>query len=216
MKKTVIALLCSVLIIVAIVVFTKKGKPDENTGTTISSVSQQQTTKDDSPAVQNGTKDPEKLLEITMPLSHYDAINKCDISGFFNKNTYESCRINEKQKTFTVTIKSITHDFMLSNVGLQVIKSIASLLDSGDYPYLKRIGKYNADFSEIEIIVDGSAYKSAKGTDEILEFVGSCGILYQLYSTENSYKCKVTVTDEKSGEEIEKETFRQNNSGLKS
>lgn len=216
MKKTLIAILCTVLVIAVAFVLIKKDKPAANDDATTSSVSQQQTTKDDSPAVQNGTKDPDKLLEITMPLSYYDAINKCDIAGFFSKGSYESCRINEKQKTFTVTVKSITHDFMLSNVGLQVIKNLASMLDSGSYPYLKGLGKYNADFSEIEIIVDGNAYKSASGTDKLLDFIGSCGIFYQLYTEENSYKCKVTVTDEKTGEEIAKETFRQNNSDLKS
>ncbi len=214
MKKALIAVLCIVLIIVAIAVFTKKDKPSEDDGSTTSAAQVQQTTKDNTPQLQNGTKNPDKLLEITLPLSYYDYDNECDISGFFSKGNYESCRVNEKDKTFTVTIKSITHDFMLSNVGLQVIKSLGSMLDSEDYPYLKRLGKYNADFSEIEFIVNAESYKSAKNTANMVDFAGSCGILYQLYTEENSYKCKIIITDEETGEQLAKKTFRQDNKGL--
>jgi len=216
MKKTVIGILCTALVFVTVFAVTRWNKPTENPEASTSSSDVQQPVTDNSPIIENGTKNPDKLLEITMPLSYYDAVNKCDISGFFNKNTYQSCRVNEKQKTFTVTIKSITHDFMLSNVGIQVISSLGSLLDSDDYPYIKRLGGYNSDFSEIEFVVNEDAYRSAGNKDQLLEFAGNCGILYQLYTTENSYKCKVIITDEKSGKEIESKTIRRDNSGLQS
>jgi len=216
MKKRVIGILCAVLIIIAVVAIVKKVKPTGNTAASTSSSDVQQPSIDNSPIIVNGTKNPDRLVEITMPLSYYDAANKCDVSGFFNKNTYHSCRVNEKQKTFTVTLKSITHDFMLANVGIQVISNIGTMLDSDEYPYIKGLGKYNSDFSEIEFIVDAGAYSSAKNTDEMLEFAGNCGLLYQLYTTENSYKCKIIITDEKTGEKITDKTFRQDNNGLKS
>lgn len=214
MKKKVIGFVCTVLVFVIVFSVTRWNKPTENPGTTASSADIQQPSTDNSPIIENGTKNPDALVEITMPLSHYDAANKCDIAGFFNKNTYQSCTVNEKQKTFTVTLKSITHDFMLSNVGISVIGSLGSILDSDKYPYIKRLGGYNSDFSEIEFIVNEESYKSAKNTSEMLELAGSCGILYQLYTTKNSYKCKVIITDENTGKEIAKKTFSQDNKGL--
>ena len=50
MKKTLIAILCTVLVIVVAVVLIKKDSPAVNDDATTSSVSQQQTAKDDSPA----------------------------------------------------------------------------------------------------------------------------------------------------------------------
>lgn len=215
MKKTVIGILCTSIVFVAVFAVTRWNKPSESPDASTSSEVQQPSI-DNSPLIENGTKDPDRLVEITLPLSHYDAENECDISGFFNKDTYQSCQVNESRKTFTVTLKSITHDFMLANVGIQVVSSIGSLLDSDNFSYIKRLGKYSSDFSEIEFIVDADSYKSAKNTAEMLEFAGSCGILYQLYTTENSYKCKIILTDEKTGKEIETKTFRQDNSTLKS
>lgn len=216
MKKRVIVILCAVLVIVAVFVLLKKDKPSQSTDASTSSSEVQQPSIDNSPVIENGTKNPDRLVEITMPLSYYDAVNKCDVSGFFNKDTYQSCRVDEKKKTFTVTLKSITHDFMLANVGIQVVGSIGTILDSDQYPYIKGLGKYNSDFSEIEFIVNEESYRSAKNTAEMLEFAGSCGILYQLYTTENSYKCKIILTDEKTGEKVTEKTFRQDNSSLKS
>ena len=40
----------------------------------------------------------------------------------------------------------------------------------------------------------------------MFDTAGSCGILYQLYTTENSYKCTVILTDETTGKEVAKNT----------
>lgn len=212
MKKKAVAVIIVVLVIVAaIVFFTKKDKPEEPTGTT---VIQQETTEDNTPEIQNGTKNPDKLIKITIPLSFYDEKKQGDTDGFIHKGNYEKIEINEKKKTFTVTMKSLTHDFMLSSVGIQVIKSIAGLLDNKDYPYVKQLGKYNSDFSEIELIVDGEKYESAKNKAEIAPFVASCGVFYQMYSTENNYKCKVIITSEESGNVIDEYFAEYNNSNM--
>ena len=216
MKKKVIGMLFAVIAILAVIAIVKNNKPTQGTDASVSSTEAQQPSIDNSPIIVNGTKDPERLVEITMPLSYYDAVNKCDVSGFFSKSSYHSCRINEEKKTFTVTIKSITHDFMLANVGIQVISTIGSILDSDEYPYIKGLGTYNSDFSEIEFIVNEESYKSAKNTAKMFELAGSSGIFYQLYTTENSYKCTITLTDEATGEKVAEKTFRKSNSDLKS
>ena len=215
MKKKVFAGIIVILVIVAaIVFFTRKDKPEEPTTTTVSQQEQQETTQDNTPEIQNGTKNPDKLIKITIPLAFYSDKKQGDTDGFVHKGNYEKIEINEKKKTFTVTMKSITHDFMLSNVGIQVIKSITSLLDNKDYPYIKQLGKYNSDFSEIELIVDEEKYEAAKNKDEIAPFVASCGVFYQMYSTENDYKCKVIIKGEKSGNVIDEYFAEYNNSNL--
>ena len=211
MKKTVIAVLCAVLVIVALTVFLKKDKPDDTTPTTVSATEDEATEAYSAYEPEGGTKDPEKLVKITMPLSMYDAENQCDTGGFFKKSSYEKCEVNKSQKTFTVTVKSITHDFMLSNVGLQVIKALGYMLDSGDYPYIKQLGNYNSDFSEIEIIVDATGYRLSSDAKGALEFVADCGIYYQLYTTQNSYSCKVTAKDIETGKVIDEITAKKNN-----
>ena len=214
MKKILIAAVCVAVVLVAIIVFTGKNKPEEEPSTTVSETAQTEvTTEDKTPEIQNGTKNPDKLVKITMPLSYFDAENQTDIGGFFKKSSYKSCKVNEKNNTFTITIKSINHDFMLSNVGLQVVKTLATLLDSDDYPYIKELGRYNSDFSEIELIVDEKQYKQEKDPEILLAFVGSSGIYYQLYTTENEYQCKVAIKGAKSGKILAEKTFNQDNKG---
>ena len=220
MKKRVVAICCAALVLIIAGSFVLSGnngkdKPEES-GTTETSVhTSEQTTEDKDPDIVNGTKNPDKLVKITMPLSHFDAQNQSDISGFFKKSNYKDLKVDEKKKTFTVTIKSINHDFMLSNVGLQVIKNIATLLDdSKNYSYFKQLGNYNSNFSQIELLVDAKEYKAAKNAGELVDFIGSCGIFYQLYTTENEYECTVTVKSVKSGKVLDEKHFSQNNSEL--
>ena len=213
MKKRVIIAVAVILVLAVIVFIGKKDKTEEPTTTAVTTT-EQEITEDDTPEIQNGTKNPDKLVKITMPLSFYSEKNQGDTDGFVNKGNYEKIKVDEKNKTFTVTMKSLTYDFMLSNVGLQVIKNIASMLDDGKYPFLKQLGKYNSDFSQIELIVDAEEYKTAKNSNEVGPFVASCGIFYQMYSTENNYKCTVTIKSEKDNSVIDEYTAKYNNSNM--
>lgn len=214
--KRLVIILCAIVAAVAIFLILKSDKPDTEPVESTTSAVEEITTEDNTPEVQNGTKNPDKLIKITMPLSYFDAQKQCDTAGFFQKSSYENLKINEKEKTFTITIKSITHDFMLSNVGLQVIKGLGKAIDTGEYPYFTDLGKYNADFSEIELKVDAKAYSEAKDKEKFVEFVGGSCIFYQLYTTENNYKCTVSVIDKDSNEVIEEKIFKQDNKGFKS
>lgn len=222
MKKILIAAMCVLAVLVAVIAVSKAKKPDSNTTTTVSSTETAETTtkkadknnEDKNDSTQIVTKDPNKLVRITMPLSYYDAKNECDTEGFFDKSSYESCKVNKKDKTFTITIKSLPHDFMLTNVGLQVIKTLASFIGSEDYPYVKGLGKYNSNFSEIEIIVNKNGFNSSGSKDSLVSFVASCGIFYQLYTTENDYECTVIIKSEESDKVLKKETVRMDNNEL--
>ncbi len=214
MKKRVIIGIAVLLVILAVIIFTGKKDSPEKTVSSTAATSAQEITEDKTPELQNGTKNPDKLVKVTIPLSFYDAGKKADTSGFIHKGNYEKIDINEKNKTFTATMKSITYDFMLSNVGLQVIKNIVTLLDNKDYPYIKELGNYNSDFSEIELIVDEKEYSEAKNTDEIGPFVASCGVFYQMYSTENNYKCKVIIRSEKDNKVLDEYSAQYDNGNI--
>lgn len=211
MKKKIIILIAAVLVICLAVALIGRDKPEETT-TASTTQGEQLVSINNTPIIENGTKNPDVLVEITMPLSCYDAEKQTDLYGFFNKNTYTRCRVDEKAKTFSITLKSITHDFMLANVGIRTVSTLGSILDSDQYPYIKGLGTYNSDFSEIEFIADEAAFKAAGTGEQLLEYIGSCGIFYQLYTTENQYKCKVILTDEKTGKKITDKTFRYDNS----
>lgn len=224
MKKTAVAIVCIVAVIAVIFALKGKDKPNDINTSVSSSSSEIAGTENDSAEnteekennQENNkdeivTKDPDALVKITLPLSFYDAENKSDTSGFFKKSSYKSCTVDESDKTFTVTMKSLNHDFMLTNVGLQVIKNLAALLDSEEYPYVKEIGKYNGDFSEIEMIVDRKGFESADNSDVLVNLITSCGIFYQLYTTENKYSCKVTITCNESGETLKEAFVKQSN-----
>ncbi len=214
MKKRVFIGIAVLLVILAVIAFTgKKDNTEEPSSSSATTVSEQETTKEKADGLVNGTKNPDKLVKVTLPLSYYNASSKSDTSGFINKGNYQKIEINEKDNTFTATMKSLTYDLMLSNVGLQVIRSIAELLDDDkDYPYVKDLGDYNSDFSQIEIIVDEKLYNKASNAEDIGPFVASCGIFYQMYSTENSYSCTVTIVSEKDNKVLDRYSAQSDNS----
>lgn len=214
MKKRVFIGVAVLIVILAVIIFTgKKDNTEEPSSAAATTVSEQETTKDNTPELVNGTKNPNKLVKITLPLSYYDAAAKADTNGFINKGNYQKIEINKKDKTFTATMKSLTYDLMLSNVGLQVIKNIAGLLDNEkDYPYIKDLGEYSRDFSQIELIVDKKLYNEADNAESIGPFVAGCGIFYQMYSTENSYSCTVTIVSEEDNEVLDRYSAQADNS----
>lgn len=219
MKKVLILAICVLVILVGVIVADKLNKEDsvEENPTVITSVSTyidggvEKTT-----VVEIPTKDPNALVNFTMPLSYLPDGAGDDLQKFCKENNYESCVINEAEQTFTVTMKALTHDFMLTNVGLKVIKNIAKAFDVKAYSYVKDIDSYNDNFSEITMLVDGEEYVKAKNRETLLAHVGSSGIYYQLYTTENTYSCRVIIKDEASGEIIDAKSFEQDNYGVRS
>ena len=71
-----------------------------------------------------------------------------------------------------------------------------SLVSYGSQVSFKDLGEYSRDFSQIELVVDKELYNEADNAESIGPFVAGCGIFYQMYSTENSYSCTVTIVSE--------------------
>lgn len=219
MKKVLILAICVLVVLVGVIAFDKYSdkkelQEDPSVVTRVSTYVDDGVEK--TTVIEISKKDPNELVYFTMPLSHLKQEDREDLEGFCKKNNYENCVVNEAEGTFTVTMKALPHDFMLTNVGMQVIKNIALVYDVKAYSYVKDIESYNDNFSEITLAVDGEAYVKAKNREKLLAHVGSCGIYYQLYTTANTYTCHVIIKDEASGEIIDAKSFEQDNYGLKS
>ena len=218
MKKILIIAICVLIFLLGVIAFDKysdsKQTEDASTVTVVSTYVEDGVEK--TTVVEVEKKDPNALVEFTMPLSHLDESDRKDLEKFCKKNNYESCVINEAEETFTVTMKALPHDFMLTNVGIQVIRNIGKVFDVKAYSYVKELESYNDDFSEIVLLVDSEEYVKAENRERLLSHMGSCGIYYQLYTVENTYVCRVIIKDADSGEIIDAKSFEQDNYGLKS
>ena len=218
MKKLLILAICVLVILLGIIAFDKysDNKQQQEDPPEITRVSTyiydgvEKTT-----VVRISKKDPDELVRFTMPVSHLPEEARKDLKKYCAEKNYENCVINE-DNTFTVTMKAMTHDFMLTKIGMQVITNVAKVLDMKAYSYVKDIDSYNDNFSEITLLVDGENYIAAGNRENLLVHVGSCGIYYQLYTVENTYTCRVIIKDASSGEIIDAKSFEQDNYGLKS
>lgn len=215
MKKVLIIAVIILVVLVGIIVADEANKKEE--AETITYVSTYyENGKEQTTVVEAPTKDADAPVQFTMPLSYLDEKDRKDLDAYCKKNGYDSCVIDKEKKTFTVTMKSITHDFMLTRIGVQVMKSITSAFDSKEYPFVKEFGGYNENFSEITLLVDKDGYVKSDKKEELLQHVASSGIYYQLFTTENEYKCLVMIKDIETKTLIDQQTFEQDNYGLKS
>ena len=214
MKKILIAAICVLALLVGVIVVDAIISNKE--GDTVPVVSQytdgdvRKTTVVNLPTKDITSTDQ---VQFSMPLHYLEEKYRNDLDLFCKEHNYISCTIDEATQTFTVTMKASTHDFMLVNIGIQTVGTLGDALDTGKYPFLKKLGGYNDNFSEITVVVDGNAYNAAADKESFLAFVAGCGIYYQLYTTSNDYSCKVIVKDDATGEAIDAKLFRQNNSG---
>lgn len=215
MKKILIVAICVLIFLLGVIAFDKysESKQAEDTPAVTMVSTYVEGGVEKTTVVEVSRKDPDALVNFTMPLSLLEEDDRKDLDGFCKKNNYEDCVINEAEKTFTVTMKALTHDFMLTNVGIQVIRNIGKVFDLKAYSYVKELDSYNDDFSEIVLLVDGKEYVEAENRERLLSHMGSCGIYYQLYTAENTYVCRVIIKDADSGEIIDAKSFEQDNYG---
>lgn len=214
MKKVLIAAVCILVVLVGIIaadaIIEKK---NEVTVTRVYRYTDGDVQKTE--IVEIPTKDANTQVSFSMPLHYLEEKYRNDPDTFCREHNYISCVIDEQAQIFTVTMNSMTYDFMLINVGLQSIKNISNAIESEKYPFFKELREYNDNFSEITVLVDGAVYKAATPESEaFMAFIAGCGIYYQLYTVENDYECKVVVRDSASKDIIDAKVFKQNNSGV--
>lgn len=157
------------------------------------------------------TKDRNAQEQFTMPLQY-----KSDFELFCSENKYDYTVVSadEATQTFTVSMRAWDHDMMLTLLGMRTISGICAAMDSKEYPFFKELGGYNDNFSEIIVIVDEAAYSAAADTEAFTAFIAAECIYRQFYTMSNDYSCQVIVKGQTSGETIDAQLYRQNNSGV--
>ncbi len=116
----------------------------------------------------------------------------------------------EKDGTMTMKMDGMTYSLLLSTIGMKTMVALGELVDSGDYPYVVRLGDYNDDFSYILILVNADKYKKAgkqPSYEELAFIIGQLGLYYQQFTVEEENICQVVIAGSKSGKVLYKEVF---------
>lgn len=160
-----------------------------------------------------GKKDINEKVEITIPLVLVGEEYKNDLDAYCQANGFISCKLNKKDQTVEIKMNSLTYDLNLVKIGTSIMRNIGNIVDSDDYPYAKKLESYSDNFDEIVMLVDGEGYKADNQASLLPYSLGEYGMFYQVYTTQNEYKCTVKIKDEKSGEIIFEKTYKSDNKG---
>lgn len=181
--------------------------------------------KKEEPAVVDPVTNPEytgaatvtrsgETVTIQLPLSLLDEKYRKNPSLFCDDNGYNNAEI--RNNTVTVTMLKTKYDLQLVEKGLDAIGVIYDLLEDGGFSYFKKIEFLDQKaFQSVTILVDGAAFRADKTTAASLtEALAQSCFLYQVYTTANSYHCRVTAKDAESGDTVFDKTYRSNNRKL--
>ncbi|MCM1365498.1 MAG: hypothetical protein NC122_09195 [Faecalibacterium sp.] len=147
-----------------------------------------------------------RTVSIELPLSVIDEKYQNDLDAYCEDNGFISAKLNKRTQTVSIKMKSFSHELLLSNVGMKVLKSINEVASSKEYKCVKEIKSVNTDdFSEVTILVDKKKYE--KNGISAAFVIGQSCLLYQLYTEEPSYNCTVNVIDKKTNQLIDKRIY---------
>ncbi len=158
-------------------------------------------------------KDINEKVEITIPLVLVGDEYQDDLDAYCEANGFISCKLNKKDQTVKIQMKSLTYDLNLAKIGTSIMRNIGDIVDSDNYPYAIELESYSDNFDEIVMIVDGEGYKADNQSSLLPYSLGEYGMFYQIYTTQNEYECTVKLKDEKSGEIIFEKTYKSDNKG---
>lgn len=127
-----------------------------------------------------------------------------DYAAFYG---YEIVENEDGNVTYKMDGKQ--YGFLLSRVGSTTIRNIGDLVDSEDFPFVKKIGDYSEDFSYILILVNGKKYNKSDKKDIFPALISQCGLFYQRHYAPESPSCRVVIADEKSGKVLFNECYTQ-------
>lgn len=137
-----------------------------------------------------------------------------DLDKFAEENGYESAKFNKRKGVIEVVIDDTEHEKLTYTLGVSVIRNVYSLIDSEEYPFIKKIQR-NDIFSEMTVLVKKSAYEKSGRGDEISDFIGNCCVTYLTYEDlkEKEKVCTVKIADEKTGDILHEKTYSVQNIG---
>ena len=153
---------------------------------------------------------PSGSVKIKVPLAYLSKEEKENLPAYAENHGFYSAKINEDKGIATLVMSELSHKLLLTTVGLDVIEDLYDFLDDGSFPYFKGIETYDsANFSELVILVDGNAYMMDPDADLLPYTLAQTCMIYQGYTTETKYQCRVLVKDEETGGAVKDETYKQ-------
>lgn len=158
---------------------------------------------------------PADSVTIKLPLAFLSKEEKENLPAYADSHGFYSAEINEDKGIVTLVMSDLSHKLLLTTVGLDVIEDLYAFLDDGAFPYFKGIETYDSkDFSELVILVDGNAYMMDADADLLPYTLAQTCMIYQGYTEETKYHCRVLVKDEATGGAVKDETYTQTNKDL--
>ena len=196
MKKIISALLALTVLFSFACCGKNEDTSDKDESTTAVTAPKAQESKKDK------NKKPDKKgmnekVDIEIPLLLIEEKYRNDLDKYAEEYGYEKVKLNKKTQTVEITMTAMSHELLLTRIGITIMSSIGSTFESEEFPYMTGIGEYNDDFSEIEIFVDKEGYKNDQQSSLLPYTIGQFCMHYQLYTTRTEYECKVTVKDSK-------------------
>ena len=149
-----------------------------------------------------------KNIRISVPSDFVRSEAGGDVRKYAATYGYEIKEDNDGN--MTMKMDGRTYSFMLSGISLKVMISLGDIVDSGDYPYIVRLGDYSEDFSYILMLVNQKKYKKAEETPsykELADMIGLCGLYYQYFTKEKDNSCQVILADSKTGEIVYRDIY---------
>lgn len=195
MNKKLIALVAVIVIAVTavcIVSFTGTNEPETTApaeGQPITVNLEPETTKEPFFKPSYDTK-----ITVTLPIEVVDKKYGGDLEAFAEAKGYFSI---EKKGDSHVKIKMREYSYrlLLTTVGMETVSGIGYALDSGNYPFIVKLAKYDENFSDIVFIVDKEKYSKAENKDEFFGLMAAYCLYYQEYTEENKGVCRITVCE---------------------
>ncbi len=144
----------------------------------------------------------DKKITVTLPVDVVDEKYGDDLEAFAEAKGYFSIEKKGEDRV-KIKMREYSYRLLLTTVGMDTVSSIGYIMDSGDYPYIDDLAKYNDDFTDIIFTVDKKDYEKAENRDEFFDGVAYCCLYYQQYTEKNKGVCKITVCEKDSNVLIE-------------
>ena len=159
---------------------------------------------------------PKDTVSIKVPLDFLTQEERSNLASFADSHGFYSAEPDEKEGIVTFRMSDLSHRLLLTRVGMDVIEALYGCLDARTFPYFKGIENYDSvDFAEIIILVDGNAYLMDPDADALPYTLAQTCMIYQGFTKENKYKCRVLVKDEATGGLVRDETYKLSNKDFK-
>ncbi len=195
MNKKLIALIAVIAIAVTavcLITFTGRDEPDPTTpadGQPITVNLEPETTKE--PFFKPSF---DKTITVTLPIKVVDKEYGDDLEAFAEAKGYYSIQ-KKGENHVKIKMREYSYRLLLTSVGMETVSGIGYAMDSGDYPFVLKLAKYNEDFSNIVFTVDKEKYSKAENKEDFFSSVAFCCLYYQEFCEDSKDICKITVCE---------------------